>query len=72
MVFSLKAGGQTSAPMSQKYWQKLSGPKLLKLIIAVSAIAVSYEGMSQGVQGAVNVAPEYGVSCFEFEIEDTH
>lgn len=45
----------------QKYWQKLSGPRLLNFIIAVSAIAVSYEGMSQGVMGAVNVAPEYGV-----------
>lgn len=44
-----------------KYWQRLSGPKLLKLIIAVSALAISYEGMSQGVMGAVNVAPEYGV-----------
>ncbi|KAF2272053.1 putative MFS sugar transporter [Westerdykella ornata] len=42
------------------YWRKMSGPKLLKLIIAVSAMAVSYEGMSQGVMGAVNVAPEYG------------
>lgn len=40
----------------------MSGPKLLKLIIAVSAMAISYEGMSQGVMGAVNVAPEYGVS----------
>lgn len=46
----------------KKYWQKLSGPKLVKLIIAVSALAISYEGMSQGVMGAVNVAPEYGVS----------
>lgn len=46
----------------KKYWQNLPGPKLLKLIIAVSALAISYEGMSQGVMGAVNVAPEYGVS----------
>ncbi|KAG7293620.1 hypothetical protein NEMBOFW57_003674 [Staphylotrichum longicolle] len=45
---------------NQKYWKTLSGPKLLKLIIAVSALAISYEGMSQGVMGAVNVAPEYG------------
>ena len=34
---------------------------LLKLITAVSATAIAYEGMSQGVMGAVNVAPEYGV-----------
>jgi len=47
---------------NQKYWKSLPGPKLLKLIIAVSALAISYEGMSQGVMGAVNVAPEYGVS----------
>lgn len=46
----------------QKYWKTLPGPKLLKLIIAVSALAISYEGMSQGVMSAVNVAPEYGVS----------
>jgi hypothetical protein len=43
------------------YWKKMSGSRLLKLIIAVSAMAISYEGMSQGVMGAVNVAPEYGV-----------
>lgn len=48
---------------NQKYWKTLPGPKLLKLIIAVSALAIAYEGMSQGVMGAVNVAPEYGVSC---------
>lgn len=40
----------------------MSGEKLLKLIVAVSAMAIAYEGMSQGVMGAVNVAPEYGVS----------
>ncbi|KAG9253154.1 general substrate transporter [Emericellopsis atlantica] len=44
----------------EKYWRKLSGDKLLKLIVAVSAMAIAYEGMSQGVMGAVNVAPEYG------------
>lgn len=44
-----------------KYWRRLSGPKLLNLIIGVSATAIAYEGMSQGVMGAVNVAPEYGV-----------
>ncbi|OIW27839.1 general substrate transporter [Coniochaeta ligniaria NRRL 30616] len=46
--------------LNQKYWRSLPGPKLLKLIIAVSAMAIAYEGMSQGVMGAVNVAPEYG------------
>lgn len=46
----------------EKYWRKMSGDKLLKLIVAVSAMAIAYEGMSQGVMGAVNVAPEYGVS----------
>lgn len=45
-----------------KYWRKLSGPKLLQLIIGVSAMAIAYEGMSQGVMGAVNVSPEYSVS----------
>lgn len=45
----------------QKYWQKLQGHQLLRLIIAVSAMAIAYEGMSQGVMGAMNVAPEYGV-----------
>jgi hypothetical protein len=49
--------------MIQKgFWRTLPGPRLLKLITAVSAVAISYEGMSQGVMGAVNVAPEYGVS----------
>jgi hypothetical protein len=43
------------------YWRRLSGPSLLKLITAVSAMAIAYEGMSQEVMGAVNVAPEYGV-----------
>jgi hypothetical protein len=37
------------------------GLSLLKPIIAVSALAISYEGMSQGVMGAGNVASEYGV-----------
>ena len=46
--------------MLNGYWRALSGPKLLKLITVVSAMAISYEGMSQGVMGAVNVAPEYG------------
>jgi hypothetical protein len=48
--------------MIQKgFWRTLPGSRLLKLITAVSAVAISYEGMSQGVMGAVNVAPEYGV-----------
>lgn len=48
--------------MIQKgFWRTLPGARLLKLITAVSAVAISYEGMSQGVMGAVNVAPEYGV-----------
>lgn len=48
--------------MIQKgFWRSLPGSRLLKLITAVSAVAISYEGMSQGVMGAVNVAPEYGV-----------
>ncbi|KAH0434453.1 general substrate transporter, partial [Aureobasidium melanogenum] len=42
-----------------KYWRRFSGRRLLNLIIAVSAIAISYEGMSQGVMGAVVVAPEF-------------
>lgn len=48
--------------LNHEYWKSLPGPRLLNLIIAVSALAISYEGMSQGVMGAVNVAPEYGVS----------
>jgi type II secretory pathway component PulL len=47
-----------------KYWRRLSGPKLLQLIIGVSAMAIAYEGMSQGVMGAVNVSPEYSVSSY--------
>ena len=53
--------------LNQKYWRSLPGPQLLKLIIAVSAMAIAYEGMSQGVMGAVNVAPEYGVSRWSDE-----
>ncbi|KAH6651413.1 general substrate transporter [Chaetomium tenue] len=45
---------------NREYWKTLPGPRLLNLIIAVSALAIAYEGMSQGVMGAVNVAPEYG------------
>ncbi|EAQ93897.1 hypothetical protein CHGG_02132 [Chaetomium globosum CBS 148.51] len=45
---------------NREYWKTLPGPRLLNLIIAVSALAIAYEGMSQGVMGAVNVAPDYG------------
>mgnify|MGYP001077754872 CR=1 FL=1 len=38
----------------------MAGPSLLRLITATSAIAISYEGISQGVMGAVMVAPEFG------------
>lgn len=45
-----------------KFWKRFSGPRLLNLIIAVSALCISYEGMSQGIMGAVTVAPHFGVS----------
>lgn len=44
---------------SAKLWQRLSGPRLMTLITAVSACAIAYEGMSQGVIGAVNSTPEF-------------
>lgn len=44
---------------SKKPWERLSGPRLMSLITAVSACAISYEGMSQGVIGAVNTTPEF-------------
>ncbi|KAK3703639.1 hypothetical protein LTR37_014335 [Vermiconidia calcicola] len=47
------------------FWRRFTGPQLLKLIIAVSAFAISYEGMSQGVMGAVTVAPEF-ISRMEY------
>ena len=47
-----------------KYWRRFSGQRLLNLIIAVSAIAISYEGMSQGIMGAVVVAPEFAVCTY--------
>ena len=40
-------------------WRRIPGPRLMQLITAVSACAIGYEGMSQGVIGAVNVAPEF-------------
>ena len=44
-----------------KFWHRYSGQALFRLIIAVSAFAISYEGMSQGIMGAVTVAPEFMV-----------
>lgn len=43
----------------RSFWQRFSGDSLFKLIIAVSAFTISYEGMSQGIAGAVTVAPEF-------------
>ena len=55
--------------MTRKFWQTLSGPGMLKLVITVSALCISYEGMSQGIMGAVTVAPEFGVSlCLVFRV----
>ncbi|KAI7203923.1 general substrate transporter [Hortaea werneckii] len=42
------------------YWKSVRGDRLLKLITAASAVAVSYEGISQGIMGVVTVAPEFG------------
>lgn len=44
----------------QHYWKSVRGDRLLKLITAASAVAISYEGISQGIMGAVTVAPEFG------------
>lgn len=38
----------------------MSGPQLLRLVTTVSAVAISYEGISQGVMGSVTGAPEFG------------
>lgn len=38
----------------------MDGRQLLRLVTATSAVAISYEGISQGVMGAVTVSPEYG------------
>jgi hypothetical protein len=38
----------------------MDGRQLLRLVTATSAVAISYEGISQGVMGAVTVAPEFG------------
>lgn len=44
---------------SGKPWRRLSGARLMSFITAVSACAIAYEGMSQGVIGAVNATPEF-------------
>lgn len=49
--------------VGKKYWQRLSGANLFRLVVTVSALCISYEGMSQGIMGAVTVAPEFGVSA---------
>lgn len=41
-------------------WKSMQGQQILRLVTAASAVAISYEGISQGVMGAVTVAPEYG------------
>lgn len=41
-------------------WKTMDGRQLLRLVTAASAVAISYEGISQGVMGAVTVSPEYG------------
>uniref|UniRef100_A0A0D2YF81 Major facilitator superfamily (MFS) profile domain-containing protein n=1 Tax=Fusarium oxysporum (strain Fo5176) TaxID=660025 RepID=A0A0D2YF81_FUSOF len=38
----------------------MSGQQLLRLVTTASAVAISYEGISQGVMGAVTVSPEFG------------
>jgi hypothetical protein len=38
----------------------MSGQQLLNLATITSAVAISYEGISQGVMGAVTVSPEFG------------
>jgi hypothetical protein len=45
----------------QPFWQTLSSQNLLRLVITVSALCISYEGMSQGIMGAVTASPEFGV-----------
>jgi hypothetical protein len=46
--------------IGKDYWKSVRGDRLLKLITAASAVAISYEGISQGIMGAVTVAPEFG------------
>lgn len=38
----------------------MSRQQLLRLVTTASAVAISYEGISQGVMGAVTVAPDFG------------
>lgn len=52
----------------QHFWQKLSSQNLLRLVITVSALCISYEGMSQGIMGAVTGSPEFGVSNFTRQV----
>jgi hypothetical protein len=44
----------------RNYWKSVRGDKLLKLITAASAVAISFEGISQGIMGVVTVSPEFG------------
>lgn len=45
---------------NRQSWESMSGQQLLNLATAASAVAISYEGISQGVMGAVTVSPEFG------------
>ncbi|EXM26066.1 hypothetical protein V3481_014130 [Fusarium oxysporum f. sp. vasinfectum] len=45
---------------NRQSWKSMSGQQLLRLVTTASAVAISYEGISQGVMGAVTVAPEFG------------
>ncbi|KAJ4029014.1 hypothetical protein NW761_014889 [Fusarium oxysporum] len=45
---------------NRQSWKSMSGQQLLRLVITASAVAISYEGISQGVMGAVTVSPEFG------------
>lgn len=47
------------AAHSNKIWHRIPGPRLMQLVTAVSACAIAYEGMSQGIIGAVNTSPEF-------------
>jgi len=60
-TISISQQQQRSNMGHQKFWQRLSGPNLFRLVVTVSALCISYEGMSQGIMGAVTVAPEFGV-----------
>ncbi|KAL4724278.1 hypothetical protein ACLX1H_008891 [Fusarium chlamydosporum] len=45
---------------NRQSWESMPGQQLLNLATAASAVAISYEGISQGVMGAVTVSPEFG------------